>query len=81
MTLALFSLPIIWVGDLMVGFFANPQYLGWFPAAGAHATNTDWLTSAQYASDYFWHMVLPVICLSYWRVCVSVEDSAGVDAG
>jgi peptide/nickel transport system permease protein len=64
-TLALFSLPIIWVGEFLVGFLANPQYLGWFPAAGAHSTNTEWMTSMGYARDYLWHMVLPVVCLTY----------------
>ncbi len=64
-TLALYSLPIILVGDMLLGFFANPQYLGWFPAVNAHSTNTDWMTSFQYALDFLWHLVLPVICLSY----------------
>lgn len=64
-TLALYSLPVIWVGSMMIGFLANPQFLPWFPAAGIHSTNTDWMTSWQYARDYLWHAVLPVICLSY----------------
>lgn len=67
-TLALFSLPIIWIGDMAVGFLANPKFLGWFPSAGAHSTNTDWMTSANYAADYLWHMVLPVLCLSYGQL-------------
>ena len=64
-TLALFSLPVIWVGSMMVGFLANPRYLGWFPAAGLHSTDTSWMSSFRYASDYLWHTVLPVLCLSY----------------
>src|SRR5271156_2990479 len=28
LTLALFSLPLIWVGDLLLGFLANSRYLG-----------------------------------------------------
>jgi peptide/nickel transport system permease protein len=64
-TLALFSLPIIWVGDLLLAFFANPRYFGWFPVGGAHSTTTDWMTSTQYARDFLWHMGLPVICLTY----------------
>jgi len=64
-TLALYSLPSIWVGNMMVGFLANPRYLGWFPSAGIHATNTQWMTSFQYAADYLWHITLPIICLSY----------------
>jgi ABC-type dipeptide/oligopeptide/nickel transport system permease component len=64
-TLALFSLPIMWVGSMAIGFLCNPRYLGLFPAAGIHSTNTTWMTSFQYAMDYFWHAVLPVLCLSY----------------
>jgi ABC-type dipeptide/oligopeptide/nickel transport system permease component len=63
-TLAMFSLPSIWVGDLLLAYFANPQYLGWFPVAGAHSPSTDWMTSAQYATDHLWHLTLPVITLS-----------------
>ena len=66
LTLALYSLPIIWVGVMMVAkFLANPQYLAWFPAAGTHATNTEWYTSMQYAGDYIGHIILPVLCLTY----------------
>jgi len=64
-TLALFSLPIMWVGSMEIGFLANPQYLDWFPAAGIHSTNTMWMTFAQYVKDYLWHIVLPISCLSY----------------
>jgi peptide/nickel transport system permease protein len=64
-TLALFSLPIIWVGGMLLAFLSNPDYLGWFPVAGAHSTNTDWMTSTRYAADFAWHLALPVACLSY----------------
>jgi ABC-type dipeptide/oligopeptide/nickel transport system permease component len=64
-TLALFSMPIIWVGGMLLAFLANPDYLGWFPVAGAHGTNTDGMTSMQYAADFIWHVTLPVLCLSY----------------
>jgi len=64
-TLALFSLPIIWVGGMLLAFFSNPKYLGWFPVAGTHATNTDWMTAGQYATDFLWHISLPVLCLTY----------------
>jgi ABC-type dipeptide/oligopeptide/nickel transport system permease component len=64
-TLALYSVPIIFAGDMLLAFFANPKYLGWFPVAGAHATNTDWMTAFAHATDSVWHLVLPVVCLSY----------------
>ena len=85
-TLALFSLPIIWVGDLLLGFLANARYLGWFPAAGTHATDTQWMTSFGYAKDYIWHIVLPVICLSYSQLAyisklerAAMLDNLGLD--
>jgi ABC-type dipeptide/oligopeptide/nickel transport system permease component len=85
-TLALFSLPTIWAGDMMLAFLANPDYLGWFPVAGAHATDTSWMTSAQYAWDSLWHMALPVICLSYGSFAylsklqrASILENAGQD--
>ncbi len=85
-TLALFSLPIIWVGDLLLGFLANSRYLGWFPAAGTHTTDTQWMTSFEYAKDYCWHLVLPVICLSYAQLAyisklerASMLDNLGLD--
>jgi len=64
-TLALYSLPIIWIGDMMIGFLANPRYLAWFPATGIHSTDTSRMTFVAYVGDYLWHVVLPVLCLSY----------------
>ncbi len=79
-TLLLYSLPVIWVGDMMIGFLCNPQFSGpiqfghgisinlhlpWFPAANLHTTDTSRMTSFQYAGDYLWHVALPVLCLSY----------------
>ncbi|MCL2646969.1 MAG: ABC transporter permease [Phycisphaerales bacterium] len=85
-TLALFSLPIIWVGDMLLAVFGNPNFLGWFPVGGAHATSTEWMTSGSYAGDFLWHMVLPVICLSYGQFAylskiqrAAMLDNLGLD--
>jgi peptide/nickel transport system permease protein len=78
-SLALFSLPVIWVGSMMLGFLANPQYakgvdlfgwhlnlgLPWFPVAGLHDTQTGDMTFWQWVRDYFWHVTLPVVCFTY----------------
>ena len=64
-SLVLYSLPVIWVGSMAIGFLANPQYLNWFPSAGLHATNTSHMSYFQYVFDYAWHITLPVLCLSY----------------
>jgi microcin C transport system permease protein len=64
-SLALYSLPVIWAGSMLLGFLANPQFLNWFPSAGIHSTNTDKMTYLEYVGDYFWHIALPTLCLTY----------------
>lgn len=73
--LALWSIPTMLAGVLMLGFFANVQYFQWFPTAGIssraaqdmpflpHLVNGAWVSG--YLFDRIWHLVLPVICLSY----------------
>lgn len=73
---ALWSIPVVWAGVLAVGYLANVNYLGWFPAAGlssAEATDYPFLPfqddagawQAGFLMDRFWHLVLPVACLVY----------------
>jgi peptide/nickel transport system permease protein len=73
--LATWSLPTIWVGVMLIGFLASAQYIRAFPAAGLnemaasqmaflprftpHGWERGWLF------DLGWHLVLPVVCLSY----------------
>ncbi|EIJ34202.1 ABC transporter permease [Thiothrix nivea] len=73
--LALWSIPTMLAGVLLLGFFANTQYFQWFPTAGIssraaqdmpflpHLINGAWVPG--YLLDRLWHLVLPVICLSY----------------
>ncbi|MCC7409398.1 MAG: ABC transporter permease [Phycisphaeraceae bacterium] len=73
--LALWSIPSIWAGVMLIGLLANKQYIHWFPTAGLGS-----LTAAEmpflphysasgfepgYLLDLLWHLVLPVVCLSY----------------
>jgi peptide/nickel transport system permease protein len=74
-TLALWSIPVIWAGVMFIGFFANDAYLNWFPATGLHDIRADemrflpaWTDEGfqrGWLLDMAWHLVLPVICLSY----------------
>ena len=64
-SLVLYSLPIIWVGSMLLGFLANPSFLNVFPSAGLHSTNTSKMSYFQFVFDYAWHITLPVLCLSY----------------
>src|SRR5437867_2879126 len=73
--LALYSVPVIWAGVMLIGFLANVQYVRWFPVGELHdmaAANMTFFprhTSGGwepgYLLDMSWHLVLPVICLSY----------------
>ncbi len=74
---ALWSVPIVWTGVLLVGFLASDEYLGWFPTGGLQSTGADefllWPTTDPatgvwqrgYILDVLWHVTLPVVCLVY----------------
>jgi len=73
---ALWSIPVVWAGVLLVGFLANNQYLGWFPTGGlqsADAGDMLFLPTSDdegnfqrgFVLDTLWHITLPVVCLVY----------------
>lgn len=73
--LALYSMPSIWIGTMLIGFFASKDYFAWFPTGGLHDVQAaampffprfaesgfvrGWLL------DTVWHLVLPVACMTY----------------
>jgi microcin C transport system permease protein len=73
--MALWSVPVILTGVLLIGFLANSQYINIFPTAGLHDTLADSMqflpshTAAGWQRgwllDACWHLVLPIICLTY----------------
>lgn len=87
--LALWSLPVILVGQLMIMYICNEAFSNWFPARGLSSDGaerfsflpTSWPARDPGASEFLsfmgawsgrgwlldriWHMVLPVLCLSY----------------
>jgi peptide/nickel transport system permease protein len=74
-SLALWSVPSIWVGVLLIGFFANEEYFRWFPTTGLNSINETamkFLPSIEagrfqpgWVLDRIYHLVLPIICLTY----------------
>lgn len=74
-SLALWSIPSMWAGVMLLGFLASREYVQFFPPGGQHDTlamqmpflprlaedgfQRGWLLDAA------WHLVLPVICLTY----------------
>jgi ABC-type dipeptide/oligopeptide/nickel transport system permease component len=73
--LGLWSIPIIWAGVMLQGFFASTNYLYWFPTGDLHdvvASSAPFMPrwtapgfQPGWLLDAAWHLVLPVICLSY----------------
>lgn len=73
--LALYSVPVILAGTLMIAYLASSKYLHWFPASGIHDLQADAMPLLPYfiegelrrgwLVDFAWHMVLPITCLTY----------------
>jgi len=73
--LALWSVPTIWAGVLLIGFLANKQYFHGFPAGGLSSTMADQMSFLpQWADQGFqrgwlldraWHLCLPIACMIY----------------
>jgi len=73
--IGLYSLPEIWIGVLMIGFLTNRQIIHLFPSNGLHDITADAMPflpsfgpdgfERGWLLDTAWHLVLPVLCLSY----------------
>jgi ABC-type dipeptide/oligopeptide/nickel transport system permease component len=71
--LALWSIPTMWVGVMLLGFFASKDYNQFFPTGDIHnatAAREQFLPrwtaqgfSVGWVGDTLWHLALPVTCL------------------
>ncbi|MFI4910408.1 MAG: ABC transporter permease [Sedimentisphaeraceae bacterium JB056] len=61
----LWSLPVMWVGQMMIGYLCNPQYFNWFPPAGLSSNDAETMPFFQWLADRAHHLVLPVMCITY----------------
>ncbi|MCJ7693727.1 MAG: ABC transporter permease [Sedimentisphaerales bacterium] len=61
----LWSLPVMWVGQMLIGYFCGPTFKQWFPPAGLSNNYADSLAFFPWLADRSWHLVLPVFCLTY----------------
>ncbi len=85
--LGLWCVPVIWAGVLLIGYFANKDYFKWFPTAGLHSLDADTMSflpswgangfERGWLVDMLWHMVLPVLCLSYGSFAVLAKLARG----
>lgn len=61
----LWALPSMWVGQMMIGYLCGPTFVDWFPPAGLSSNEASTMPFFPWLADRVWHLVLPVICLSY----------------
>ena len=76
MYIALYSIPTVLAGVLLLGYLATPDYYNLFPTAGLHdkhapdmtmlpGTLPDGTRTIGFLGDTLWHLVLPVLCSVY----------------
>lgn len=85
--LGMWALPVIMVGVLMIGFLANKEYLHWFPVSGLSSIEANdmaylpgWTEQGferGWLLDRLWHLVLPVICMTYGASAVLMKLMRG----
>jgi len=61
----LWSLPSMWVGQMLIGYFCGPAFKNWFPPAGLSSNYAEQLPFFPWLTDRLWHLALPVLCLTY----------------
>jgi peptide/nickel transport system permease protein len=61
----LWSLPSMWVGQMLIGYFCGPTFKSWFPPAGLSNNYAEQLPFFPWLADRLWHLVLPVTCFTY----------------
>lgn len=61
----LYSLPSFWVAALLMAYLAGGDYLNLFPIIGISSFGASQLPWYQYVGNIAWHLVLPIVCLTY----------------
>lgn len=61
----LYSLPSFWVAAVLMTYLAGGDYLNLFPIMGISSFGANVLPWHEYVANVCWHLILPVICLTY----------------
>jgi microcin C transport system permease protein len=59
-----FAIPGFVLGVLLIILFVSGSFLDWFPLRGLVSDNWSELTLTGKITDYFWHLTLPLVCLT-----------------
>lgn len=60
-----YSVPSFWAAMLMIYFLATGRPVAWFPVYGFSSEGASEMGAFQWILDRGWHMILPVICMTY----------------
>ena len=61
----LYSLPSFFVGVFLLNLLTRGTPLQVFPTSGFESLDTSQMTTLEYLKDVLWHLVLPLLCLTY----------------
>ncbi|MDC3379280.1 ABC transporter permease [Planctomycetota bacterium] len=61
----LYSAPSFWVATIFLFLFCNPSMFFWFEGVGIHQQDYAEMPYLDQLWDWFKHLILPVICLTY----------------
>lgn len=59
-----YAIPGFVLGVLLIVLFAGGTFLDWFPLRGLVSDNWSELSWPARIADYFWHLTLPLICMT-----------------
>lgn len=59
-----YAIPGFVLGILLIVLFAGGTFLDWFPLRGLTSDNWAELSWSSKIVDYFWHLALPLVCLT-----------------
>lgn len=71
----LYSLPVFWVGTLLIVFLGGGDFLNWFPAYGLG--NLRGLNGFEAILKRAHHLILPIFCLVYPTLAVLARQTRG----
>jgi peptide/nickel transport system permease protein len=75
----LYSLPLFWVGAMLILLFTGPPFWDVFPAHGTESSEAWKLAGWSKVADHLWHIALPVLCLTYGEIAyISRQMRAGM---
>lgn len=68
-----YAIPGFVLGVLMIVLFAGGTFLDWFPLRGLTSDNWAELGPLARVTDYFWHLTMPLICLTIGSFAVTTS--------